>query len=241
MLLGGTYLSLAVVPDEVLPVPLVLAAGVAGTYLFFSQGGVALLARLRSHRRLTWKPDALFVLAQMAYRLRENVGTLFLTSLMTTFVVALTAFNYSVHLAGALHLTPYISYNPQIANFRIMIFSFIGLLFFLGAGNVLYFKLFTDLPEDRRQFQALYKLGLSEADIRRIIGKQIGLLFLLPGLFAAVNTLLIQVRIVPSVGPVAFPVLAAVLVVYGLLQWAYFVVTRRIYLKRVMTGWQRSA
>lgn len=236
VLLGGTYLSLLLLNDQALSVPALLVATLVSTYLFFSQGGVALLAWLRQNRAIMWKPDALFVISQMAYKLKDNVGTLFLTSLMTTFVVALSAFNYSVHFAGAFGLSPTISYNAQTANFRIVLISFITLLFFLGAGNVLYFKLFTDLQEDRRQFQALHKLGLGPNNIRRIISVQTAVIFFLPGFLAAVNALVIQVRIVPNVGLVAFPVLAGVLLIYGVLQGAYFMVTRRIYFRRLMDG-----
>ncbi len=232
ILLGGSYAGLLLLPNP--PVPLLMLAAVGGTYLFFSQGGVALLSWLRRNRRVMWGPDSLFLIAQMAYKLRDNVGTLFLTSVMTTFVVALSAFNYSVHAAGVLGLSPQISFNAQTANFRVVIVSFVTLLFFLGAGNVLYFKLFTDLEEDRRQFRALHKLGLDQAAIRRIIGRQMLILFFLPGCFAAVNSLFIQMRIIPAVGPVAYPVLAGVLLVYGLLQGVYFLVTRRSYTRQLM-------
>jgi putative ABC transport system permease protein len=236
LLLGGTYAALLFLPDGALSVPGLLLTGVAGTYLCFSQGGVALLGWLRTNRRLMWQPAGLFVIAQMAYKLRDNVGTLFLTSLMTTVVVALSAFNYSVHAAGALGLGHSISFNAQTANFKIVIISFITLLFFLSAGNVLYFRLFTDLEEDRRQFRALHRLGLSVAEIRRIIGIQVAVIFALPGMFAAVTALVIQARIVAAVGPVAFPILGGVLLIYGLLQGTYFAVTRHAYVRRLMSS-----
>jgi putative ABC transport system permease protein len=234
VLLLGVYGALLFTRDGLLPAPVLLLAGVAGTYLCISQGSVALLTGLKQNRRLMWQPDGLLVIAPLAYRIRDNVGTLFLTSLMSTAVMALTAFNYSVHLAGALRLSPTISYNPHIAGFRIVIFSFVTLLFFLGAGNVLYFKLFTDLPEDRRQVQVLHKLGLDRGAIGRLIGKQIAILFFLPGLVAAMGALVIQVRIVPAVGPVAYPVLVGTLLIWGLLQGIYYLGTRRAYLRQVL-------
>ncbi|WP_124726842.1 ABC transporter permease [Staphylospora marina] len=57
---------------------------------------------------------------------------------------------------------------------------FIGLLFFLASGSILYFKLFTELPVDRRQMRVLDKLGIRKKEAGSILGWQIRLLFFIP-------------------------------------------------------------
>ncbi|MBB6637655.1 FtsX-like permease family protein [Cohnella thailandensis] len=64
---------------------------------------------------------------------------------------------------------------------------FIGIVFFVGAGSFLYFRLYTDLEEDKRKFQAIRKLGLSDREMSRVLTKQILLLFFVPILVAVVH------------------------------------------------------
>lgn len=64
---------------------------------------------------------------------------------------------------------------------------FIGIVFFVGAGSFLYFRLYTDLEEDKRKFQAIRKLGLSDREMSGILTKQIMLLFFVPILVAVIH------------------------------------------------------
>jgi hypothetical protein len=57
---------------------------------------------------------------------------------------------------------------------------FIGLLFFLAAGSILYFRLSIELPSERRQLALLNKLGLREEEANKILVRQIKLLFAIP-------------------------------------------------------------
>jgi len=70
--------------------------------------------------------------------------------------------------------------GKQMLSFSLFLTSFVGLLFFLATGNMLYFTLFTQLAEDRRQFQALHKLGLGQHQVRRIVSVQAAVLFFIP-------------------------------------------------------------
>lgn len=65
--------------------------------------------------------------------------------------------------------------------------AFVGLLFFLASGNLLYFKLFTDLLAEQRQFQALGKVGILPGEVRRVVSAQTLVLFLMPLLLAVLN------------------------------------------------------
>lgn len=57
---------------------------------------------------------------------------------------------------------------------------FIGAVFFVAAGSFLYFRLYADLDNDRVQYRAISKLGLTEAELSKIVTTQIGLLFFVP-------------------------------------------------------------
>src|SRR5699024_4240701 len=65
--------------------------------------------------------------------------------------------------------------------------SFIGIVFFVSAGSFLYFRLYTDLDEDREKFAAISKIGLTSREMSRVISKQIALLFFAPIVVALVH------------------------------------------------------
>lgn len=56
----------------------------------------------------------------------------------------------------------------------------VGTVFFIAAGSFLYFRLYSDLDYDRRQYIALTKLGVTRKEIAKIVTRQLGILFFLP-------------------------------------------------------------
>src|SRR5699024_2168837 len=49
----------------------------------------------------------------------------------------------------------------------LLIGLFIGIVFFVSAGSFLYFRLFTDLDEDRAKFTTINKLGLTKKELNK--------------------------------------------------------------------------
>ncbi|GAA4725468.1 ABC transporter permease [Brevibacillus fulvus] len=127
------------------------------------------------------------------------------------------------------------TYYPmkQMANMML----FVGVLFFVAASSFLYFRLFTDLPNDQRQYSAITKLGLTEKELSRIVSTQIALLFFIPILVAVIHSAvafvslqnMLQLLGVTSIFQPAAMVLASFLVV----QIIYFWLIRSRYLQHL--------
>lgn len=64
---------------------------------------------------------------------------------------------------------------------------FIGAVFFVAAGSFLYFRLYSDLDEDIRQYSAITKLGLTEKELTKVITTQLALLFFVPIIVATIH------------------------------------------------------
>lgn len=113
--------------------------------------------------------------------------------------------------------------------------AFLGLLFFLATGNMLYFKLMTDLYEDRLQFQALYKLGAGAREVRQVVTAHTLVLFAAPMGVAMLHTAVAMsvFRAVLGIPSLWRPTLAVVLV-YLILYGTYFLVTRRTYARAIL-------
>lgn len=66
---------------------------------------------------------------------------------------------------------------------------FIALVFLFGIGSMQYFRIMTELKDDRRQFQALWRIGVSTEMNWKLTAVQILAVFLAPCLMAELNSL----------------------------------------------------
>lgn len=110
---------------------------------------------------------------------------------------------------------------------------FIGLVFFVSAGSFLYFRLFTDLDEDKSKFIAISKMGLSEKELYKVVTRQTAILFFTPIIVALVH------------GAVALTALShffeyslvmessIVLGSFFIIQVIYYLIVRLVYVKQV--------
>ncbi|MCG3089567.1 FtsX-like permease family protein [Sporosarcina cyprini] len=84
-------------------------------------------------------------------------------------------------ITGTIHHLPYKFDNPG-ANYAIIrttfsLLLFVGLLlagvFFLAAGSFIYFRLYTSLERDRKQFDVLRRMGITDKEFKRIVNRQL--------------------------------------------------------------------
>lgn len=65
---------------------------------------------------------------------------------------------------------------------------FISVLFFLAAGSILYFRLYQDIDNDMDHYRALYRIGLTEKEMKKIASKQVSLIFFIPFAVAVIHS-----------------------------------------------------
>lgn len=82
------------------------------------------------------------------------------------------------------------TYHSLISTFGAMLFtgSFLGLVFLIATGSVIFFKLITEAENDRRAYQLLYQVGASYTDIRKSVYQQVGIMFFIPLLIGTAHT-----------------------------------------------------
>ncbi|SHE34559.1 FtsX-like permease family protein [Seinonella peptonophila] len=111
---------------------------------------------------------------------------------------------------------------------------FIGFLFFLAAGSMLYFRLFTEQSYDRSQVVVLQKIGMDQSDAQSTITWQICILFFVPFFIGVCHaSVAIKVFSVLFKEPVWSPFIYACIgyfVIYGL----YYIWTKRIYVRSII-------
>lgn len=114
---------------------------------------------------------------------------------------------------------------------------FISVLFFLAAGSILYFRMYQEIDKDINYYYSLYRIGLTNQEMRQIATRQLAFLFFLPFLIAVVHAgfafktlqnILVSSILLPSIYIILF---------YFIVHFINFIFIRNIYiskLKRVM-------
>ena len=78
--------------------------------------------------------------------------------------------------------------NSKQTNGIILILSgLIGIVFFTFAASFTYFRLYADLERDEAQYRMIGKMGLSRPELRKIVTRQLLLMFFLPILVAVIH------------------------------------------------------
>jgi len=83
--------------------------------------------------------------------------------------------------------SPYTN-NMQAMGVMVFIGGFVGIVFLLATGSIIYFKQMAESTMDKPSYAILRKVGVTKDEIRRSIAKQIGFIFLLPLLIALLHS-----------------------------------------------------
>jgi len=115
---------------------------------------------------------------------------------------------------------------------------FIAAIFSISSASFLYFKLYSELNQDRRMYHSLSKIGLSDREMRYSSSLQIALLFFIPVAISGIQTMVVLSLLGTRflLGNVTVPVLTAS-GAFLAAQLLYFAIVRSRYvvqLKRVM-------
>ncbi|GFN34074.1 ABC transporter permease [Paenibacillus xylaniclasticus] len=123
--------------------------------------------------------------------------------------------------------------TKQSMGLTLFIGLFISILFFIASGSMLYFKLFTELEEDREQFRSLNRIGMTTGEIRRTITTQIAIIFFVPCLVGIVHTMFAMKSLGNLLSVSALQYSLVVVGIYIVMQSLYFFAARRSYLNKI--------
>ncbi|GKV56050.1 ABC transporter permease [Sporosarcina sp. NCCP-2222] len=130
-------------------------------------------------------------------------------------------------------------YKSAIGSLGALLFvgSFLGLVFLVATGSIIFFKMMTEAEEDKAKYAILHKIGVSKKDMKQTIRGQIGIIFAVPLLLgiihgsvalAAVSNLLMMDFVVPvMIWMIAYTAIYAV----------YYVATVRSFTKIIKKGY----
>lgn len=79
--------------------------------------------------------------------------------------------------------------NMTITGTLMFIGIFLGVIFLLATGSMIYFKQIAEAYQDQQTYMMLRKIGMTKKEIKKGIQKQIGIVFLTPLLFGILHSL----------------------------------------------------
>ena len=111
---------------------------------------------------------------------------------------------------------------------------FVSLVFVLATGSILYFRLFTEIEEDREHYRSLARMGMTLVEMRRVVSTQVGILFFLPCVVGLIHSAFAMKALSNLLRISTWGYASTVAGIFIGVQFVYFVAAKRNYLRRVM-------
>ncbi|MCU4783213.1 ABC transporter permease [Bacillus cereus] len=129
--------------------------------------------------------------------------------------------------------------QSELQDGAVLLFAsiFLGVVFILATGCILYFKQITEAMAERPAYGMLKKIGLTKKEARESVRKQVGAIFLMPLLLAIVHTFFAFLSLMGFTGmfEYSFPLLGSI-GVYIIIYFGYYMLTVRSYTNTVFNG-----
>ncbi|RWS41126.1 ABC transporter permease [Bacillus mycoides] len=114
-----------------------------------------------------------------------------------------------------------------------LIGTFLGIIFFIGAGSVLYFRMYTDLTNEQEKYVTITKIGLTESEMKRSATIQLGILFFVPYIMASIHTMFATKMLQDFINLSLFAEITVVLVIFGTVEIIFFLLIRSLYMQKL--------
>ncbi|WP_161520423.1 MULTISPECIES: ABC transporter permease [Bacillus] len=115
----------------------------------------------------------------------------------------------------------------------LMVSILVGIVFFTFAASFIYFRLYTDLYRDQQQYKMISKMGLSKGELKKVVTRQLLLMFFLPIVVAVIHTVVAYMALQQLVDFSIINSSIAILISFICIQVLYFFITRWRYLQKL--------
>lgn len=120
----------------------------------------------------------------------------------------------------------------NVASF-FLIGTFLGVIFFIGAGSVLYFRMYTDLTNEQEKYVTITKIGLTAAEMKRSATIQLAILFFVPYIMASIHTMFATKMLQDILHLSFFAEITVVLMIFGTVEILFFLLIRSFYMQKL--------
>ncbi|MDM5195882.1 ABC transporter permease [Bacillus hominis] len=114
-----------------------------------------------------------------------------------------------------------------------LIGTFLGVIFFIGAGSVLYFRMYTDLTNEQEKYITISKIGVTDTEMKQSATIQLSILFFVPYIMASIHTMFATKMLQDVIGLSLFKEVSAVLIIFGIVEIIFFLFIRSLYMQKL--------
>ncbi|MCW9131995.1 FtsX-like permease family protein [Bacillus paramycoides] len=124
-------------------------------------------------------------------------------------------------------------HSKENAVAQFFIWTFLGIIFFIGAASVLYFRMYNDLTSEKQKYITITKLGLTETEMFRSATIQLGILFFVPYIVAGIHTIF-AIQFLQAMFSFSLrKELLIVLTLFGIIEIIFFFLIRSLYINKL--------
>ncbi|HDX9588063.1 TPA: ABC transporter permease [Bacillus pseudomycoides] len=200
----------------------VIPSGIVSNVLVLSDNTVQSLSQAMKH----------MTLYNFQVQNWENAHTI-----AATFIQKLSTDRQQIHSDERLYEAfegSYQLYETKLQNASFFfIGTFLGIIFFIGAGSVLYFRMYTDLTNEQDKYIAITKIGLTESEMKRSATIQLAILFFVPYIMASIHTMFAAKMWKGVIKLSLFTEVSVVLIIFGTVEILFFLLIRSLYMQKL--------
>ena len=136
-------------------------------------------------------------------------------------------------------VNPGLNFSVIRATFALLLFTglLVAAVLLLAAGSFVYFKLYTDLERDKKQYDVLRRMGVTDQELVKIVNRQLVPQFFLPWGLAMVHStfsfIFLQAFWVDLAAVSIAMEMLIVLIVFTVIQVSYFYLIRWRYIAHI--------
>lgn len=122
-------------------------------------------------------------------------------------------------------------FKDEFTSSGIMVFIgvFVGLVFLVCTGSVIFFKLLSEAQDEAPRYTVLKKVGVDEDDIKSSVYKQVGFNFFLPLILGSLHSIVANYVICNMFGQNLAIVMIWTLIPYSIIYIVYYLITSKFY------------
>lgn len=121
----------------------------------------------------------------------------------------------------------------QVYGLLIFISAFLGFVFLLATGSMLHYKLLTEATTDQPRYQILKKIGISRAQLKSSIARQLIFIYLIPLIIAIAHSSILITALSNFIGMNMTVAFLITIGIYVAMYFIYYFVTLSKYIKLV--------
>ncbi|MGL5652690.1 MAG: ABC transporter permease [Paraclostridium sp.] len=125
----------------------------------------------------------------------------------------------------------YKTFKDEFTTSGVMVFIgvFVGLVFLVCTGSVIFFKLLSEAQDEAPRYTVLKKIGVDEDDIKSSVYKQVGFNFFLPLVLGGLHSVVANYVVCHILGQNLSIVMLWTLIPYSIIYIIYYLITSKFY------------